>query len=372
MDGGDRLPLHHFSPPNNYNFKIQKMKVEVSNLKIRYDKDGNRTANKFNPATWKLSQSTMKAFEQYENGDLCGIVFRELMMNYNLKSQSGEAAQKGQYFEYLATGAAPAYGDSVPEPERYKRSGSASDGRVYTTGEIKPDWILPVLQAQNFKAYLKHWGMKILKAGLKVAREGAHGNIDIIVQVDHAHWDEVVQSYTVHDMGKDYFQVNPAMPSREECRWMDEYGAVHEGCIVVDLKYSALLYDKWNDAGWDLDRLAEKQDTMLQAKHYSWLTGGLPFFFWVFSSVDEDSRIIRVLFDDHTLNDHADQAKAVIKKIVSAMSMDEPESPAFPVSPQRKGGLVMPPPMRDCIACPLKDECIHRALVPRIYAIQLS
>ena len=347
------------------------MKVEVKNLEIRYDAKGDRTTNKFNTLTWKLSQSTMKAFQQYEQGNLCGIVFRELFLNYNLKSKSGEAAQKGQYFEFLATGGLPAYGDGVPEPERYKRSGTAGDGRVYNVGEIKPDWQLPVLQAENFKAYLKHFGMKILKAGLKVAREGAHGNIDIIIQVDADHWDEIVRSYVTHDMGTDYFQVNPSMPSREECRWMDENGVVHEGCIVVDLKYSALLYDKWNDAGWDLDRLAEKYDTILQAKHYSWLTGGLPFFFWVFSSVDEDNRIIRVLFNDDSLNKHASQVQSVIKKIQSAMRMDEPANPAFPVSPQRQGSTVMPPPMRDCIECPLNAECLHRALAPRIYAIQV-
>ena len=357
------------------------MKVEVKNLQIRFNDLGMRTYNKFNPATWKLSQSTMKAFQQYESGDLCGILFRELYLNYNLKSVSGEAAQKGHYFEYLATGSMPAYGDAVPEPERYKRSGTAGDGRVYREGEVKPDWILPALQAANFKGYLSHWGMKIMKAGMKVAREGAHGNIDIIIQVDAEHWDEVVGSYVTHDFGTDTMTFDSSAPRREECRWMDENGVVHEGCIVVDLKYSGLLYDKWNDAGWDLDRLAEKYDTILQAKHYAWLTGGLPFFFWVFSSVDEDSRMIRVLFDDQTLNNHAVQVAATIKKITSAMRMDEPANPAFPVSPLRNNGMglskaqgstVMPPPMRDCVACPLKDECIHRAKAPRIYAVQVS
>ena len=48
------------------------MKVETKNLRIRTNAAGMRTENKFNAATWKLSQSTMKAYQQYENGDLCG------------------------------------------------------------------------------------------------------------------------------------------------------------------------------------------------------------------------------------------------------------------------------------------------------------
>jgi len=358
------------------------MKVETKNLRIRTNEAGMRTENKFNAATWKLSQSTMKAYQQYENGDLCGIVFRELYLNYNLKSMSGEAAQKGHLFEYRATGSEPTYGDKVPDEERYKTNGKTPDGtRSWVAGEIKPDWLLPNVQALNFKAYLTHLGMKILKAGMKVAREGAHGNIDIIIQVDADHWEEVVGSYVTHHFGTDTMTFDSSAPRREDCKWMDENGVVHEGCIVVDLKYSGLLYDKWNDAGWDLDRLAEKYDTILQAKHYAWLTGGLPFFFWVFSSVDEDSRMIRVLFDDQTLNKHAVQVHKTIKKITSAMRMDEPNNPAFPVSPLRnretatsdgESRVVMPPPMRDCVACPLKDECIHRAKAPRIYAVQVS
>ncbi len=351
---------------------IFKMKVETKNLRIRTNSAGMRTENKFNAATWKLSQSTMKAYQQYENGDLCGIVFRELYLNYNLKSESGEAAQKGHYFEFLATGSMPAYGDAVPEPELYKRNGEASDGRKYYVGEVKPDWILPKIQADNFQAYMKHFGISILRAGVKQARDGAHGNIDVIARVSKEQWPNVVQSYVQRDMGTDYFQVNPSLPEWEECTWTDENGVLHMGCIVIDLKYSAEIYEKWRDTGWDLDRLAEKSDTMIQAKHYSWLTGGLPFFFWVFSSTDEDSRLIHVLFDDDTLNQHAAQVKATIKKITSAMVMDSPAYPAFPVSPQRKGEQVMPPPMRDCINCPLKDECQHRAKFPRIYAVQVS
>ena len=59
------------------------MKVETKNLRIRTNDAGMRTENKINAATGKLSQSNKKAYQQYENGDVCGIGFHELYRNYN-------------------------------------------------------------------------------------------------------------------------------------------------------------------------------------------------------------------------------------------------------------------------------------------------
>lgn len=344
------------------------MEIDEKKLIRRKDATGTPTQNKFNAETWRLSQSTMKAWQQTREGRLCPIVFKEYCLTNNLYSESGEAAKKGVYFEYMATGSVSPYDPTIPVPEKYQKSGTAGDGRQYFAGETKPEWIIPEIQANNFHNALKAMGMRIIDRGAKIAHDGAHGNLDLILQVDRDRWDEHVNSYLIQEM----FTLTPMIasdgPTWEECTWRNSLGQVHHGCIVVDLKFTGLLYDKWQDAGWDLDRLSEKTDTLLQGKHYHWLSGGLPFFFWVFSAKDEDSKMIRLLFPPGTVEAHTQEVANAVKLIRSQMAMDSPTSPAFWTL---MDGRKYVPTLKDCQQCPLRDECPKRATVPRIYAVQV-
>lgn len=344
------------------------MEIDEKKLKRRKDANGNPTQFKFNPDTWRLSQSTMKAWQQTREGRLCPIVFKEYCLTNNLYSESGKAAQLGVYFEYMATGSVSPYNPEIPKPEKYQKSGTATDGRQYFAEELKPEWVLADVQASNFREALKAMGMRIIDTGAKIAHDGAHGNLDLILQVCRDRWDEHINTYLMQEM----FEVTQMMatdgPTWEECTWRDQLGQTHYGCIVVDLKYTGLMYDKWQDAGWDLDRLYEKTDTLSQGKHYHWLSGGLPFFFWVFSSKDEDSKIIRLLFPEGTVQAHTDEVANAVKLIRSQMAMDTETHPAFMTL---KNGRKYIPTLKDCQQCPLRDECSHRAKVPRIYAISV-
>jgi len=352
--------------PSPYNFK-SKMEIDERKLKRRLDEKGKPTQNKWDAAAWRLSQSCMKAYVQCRDGRLCPIVFKEYCLKFNIYSESGEAAKKGQYFEWLATGSKPAYGDPVPEPEVYAKGGTApSDGRQYFAGDTKPDWLLPIAQAQNFHKALESMGMRIIARGVKFGHHGAHGNFDVIIQIDENRWDEHVNTYLQQDIFSIVPRIDPDGPAWKDCKWKDEFGQVHLGCIIIDLKYSALMEDKWSDMGWNLDRLAEKSDTMLQAKHYHWLSGGLPFFFWVFSSKEEDSKIIRILFDSQVVESHTKEVARAVRDIKSEMQQDSLEHPAFMIL---KDGSKYIPTLKECHACPLNAECLHKAKGPRIYAV---
>jgi len=342
------------------------MKTEISKLELR-KVNGLPSMNKFNQSSFWLSQSTMKGHKQWANGQLCGIVYRELYLNNNLNSITGDAARLGQYFEFMATGSMPAYGDAVPEPERYSRSGSATN-YTYEKGDLKPEWRHAQLQANNFAIYCKELGFTIIQAALRVKRSDkqgnplAGGNLDIIIQVSKENWEKIVATYHEDNWGKLSEAINVKAPKWEDCKFVDAQGIEHQGCIIIDLKYSGLLYDKWHEAGWDLERLQERDDTIIQAKHYHWLSGGLPFFFWVFDSKDEDNRLIRIFFDDNVIEDHVELVTKFRDVILSSMALDSENVPAFKEQPI----------LKDCNVCPLRSNCKFRAKSPVVFGVHVQ
>jgi hypothetical protein len=334
------------------------MDIDVSKLER-----STNAGRSFDPNTFLLSQSLMKAHNQWANKGLCGIVYREYMLG-NVARSSSEEIKKGLYFEYLATGALPAYGDPVPEPEVYKNNGSTPDGkRQWARGEIKPDWLHPVLQSQAFKEQCKLLGLKLIAKGVKVRRDGSSGNLDIIFQVERERWGDFISTYHVEEFFKTMTRHALDQPKWEECVWRNpDTGEFVPGCIIVDLKYSGMLYDTWGDASWNLDKLPDNEGHILQAKHYHWMSGGLPFFFWVFSSVEMDSRLIRIYFEGSVLEKHVADVTNIRKVIVNSMKQDTPDVPAFTPRPS----------LKQCGVCPISEGCKFRAKAPKVYGVFVS
>lgn len=342
------------------------MNIETKNIALRVDKlTGLPYVSTWNPSDFWLSQSTMKAYKQHQNGELCGILFRDLCLTRILKTDTSEPAKLGQYFEWLATGSKPAYGDPVPEPERY-----SINGATWSKGDLKKDWIHPQKQAEAFLAHCKYLGLKIIAAGSyikRVDKDGnplGGGNLDIILQVDRANWDTVVGGYQVTDVDGAIRSIkSTTTPTYEQCVWTNPAdGVTHQGCIIVDLKFTGMMDTDWNGMGWNIDRLPENDDKMMQAKHYHWLSGGLPFFFWIFDSKNDDDRLIRVFFEAGAIDRHTERLAIDRKTIVAKMVMDAPDYPAF--EPQ--------PKLKDCNVCPLRISCKHRATIPNIFGIFVS
>ena len=73
----------------------------------------------------KVSQSFMKEFSNYLQGNSCGL---QLLAKYydNIQFPSSKPQRLGQYFEFQLTGALPKYGQ-VPEPDVVYK-GTAREG----------------------------------------------------------------------------------------------------------------------------------------------------------------------------------------------------------------------------------------------------
>jgi hypothetical protein len=217
-----------------------------------------------------INQSLVKDLVKYQNNQLCGLEFTN---KWILKQFGGGTKSNalGHYFEYLCTGALAKGESDAPKPD-YNKNGSLSS-----------DFELARKQSVFFHELIGKYGIELISAGDKVlADEKWIGTLDILVK-----WDSIGK-YIDFEFGED----NP------------------EHQVIIDLKYSGLLEDKWNEFGWHNDFLAKKQGTMLQAKHYKflfWKKYGFnpPFFFFVFDTKDVGKvKVIHVEIDDWELEQH--------------------------------------------------------------------
>jgi hypothetical protein len=246
--------------------------------------------------TINISQSLIKAYNDYLNENLCGIVFEKQYLTKEIESDPSEAMKLGHFFEYQATGALPRNGVE-PKPVLLK------DAKTMSV-----EYRRAAKQALNFQGYCKKLGITVLSTGKKIVKDGAEGTLDIIAGYK----------------GKE---------------------------VVIDLKYSGLLYDKWNDLGWDINALPYKEKIMIQSVHYTYLTDGMPFYFWVFSSTNEDDcELIHVNIDPDVIKAHP----IIIEKTRGMIEID------------MEMGFNPYPELVRCKKCPLFDECQYKVETPII------
>ena len=249
----------------------------------------------------KISQSLMKAHREYTNGQSCGLLFKAKYIDKSVQSYPTDAMKEGIYFEYLCTGALPRSGET-PEPER-------------TT---KGDFTAPYKRIQQssmlFKKIFSHYNIKILEKGFDLSDDEHSGVIDII-----AEWDGKV--------------------------------------VIIDLKYSGLIDDKWSPMGWLEEALPEKHGLMMQGVHYKMLANDIlgiedvPFFYFVFNSKDPtDVKIIRQNIDPDKMFFH----KADIQRCKDQLEKD------------LYNGFNALPDYRVCKDCPLFDTCEQKAPMPLV------
>ena len=146
---------------------------------------------------------------------------------------------------------------------------------------------------------------------------------------------------------------------------LDIWGKVMGKPAIVDLKYSGLLYDRWNALGWDLDQLPYNDRIMIQSVQYKLLVSeelgiGLDefdFYFLVFNQkTPRDAKFIRVVIDDSQYYQHKDNVDLVLEAVHS-MDIDEDFTPV--------------PSFKNCESCPtaLRDICPFKQVVPEIVEV---
>lgn len=208
--------------------------------------------------TMKISQSLMKDLQDYLNHQMCGLVFKARHVDH-LQGNTSEAMLLGQYFEYIATGQLPKYGNE-PIP------------RLLKSGELSEPFKKAHESALYSKAIIQALNIDIKETGMDIEFENKKGTLDIF-----AYWD-----------GKP---------------------------CIIDYKYTGLLDNRWDEKGWDVETLSDKPKLMIQAVHYKYILEQImgeevDFYFFLFSSKNPtDVRVVKVIIDDLTQMRHLEDIK---------------------------------------------------------------
>jgi len=267
-----------------------------------------------------INQSLVKDLVKYQKKELCGLIFQNkwVLKQYGKGTKSNSL---GHYFEWLCTGALAKGEEEAPKPEYTKK------------GELTADFQVAQKQAVYFKEVISNYGIELLTAGEKVIAEDTWvDTIDI-----KARWNSVFDDDLIFKDAN-----NP------------------ENIVIIDLKYSGLLEDKWSEFGWHNDFLHKKEGTMLQAKHYKflfWKKYGYnpPFFFFVFDNKHErECKIIYVDISEKDLELHEiflNKAKVYLERQIE------------------KGFL--PIPRYDmCKSCAYSQWCSFKKEIPPIVVVK--
>lgn len=257
-----------------------------------------------------ISQSFLKEFNSYKLGQTCGLQVKAKYIDNTYPRTSSEVMELGNFFEFMATGSLPRDGHIPVAKVVYKDTPKQRLDDKYQKA---------MDSALFFKKIIKHYGIEIKETGKVVTQDGMTGILDIYAEWNGRH-------------------------------------------CIIDTKYSGLLYDRWNEMGWDIDSLPEKHNLMLQPVQYKILMSlelGIPvedidFYFFIFSSSNpNDAKIIKVVNDESTIEQHH-LAISYVKRELS-----KPVDVVFKPKPE----------LLRCFDCALKEQCDFRVEVPKIQEV---
>jgi hypothetical protein len=257
----------------------------------------------------RISQSLIKNYVDYMNGKECGVFFKAYYVDKDSEArrEPSDTMKLGIYFEYLCTGALPKDGQ-IPEPEMsYK--GKANE-------KMSAPYERATESAKVFKRIIEHYGIKIISVGKLYDHDdmNINGVVDIV-----AEWDGQL--------------------------------------VFIDLKYSGLIDDKWNEMGWETESLHMKDSLMIQGVHYKLLAEkceniyDIPFYYFVFDSKDPNNvKIIKQEVDESKKQSHVMAIHNITGKLKSDI----------------QNGFTPLPSLSRCSSCPIAHKCEHKIDVPLI------
>jgi hypothetical protein len=295
----------------------------------------------------KVSQSLIKGLQDYILGKECGYVFKAKYLDsrFDLFPPS-DAQNVGAWFEYMATGSIPKNG-AVPQPEYMKRNKDENGNP-----ELTAPYRLMKKQVDNFNKMIEMYGFEILRVGEDV---------------------KVLLPNSMEEFGFEVFLTGTLdIRARATKDIYAEYGefrkkkkvlVAKEGqVVIIDLKATGLLEDKWSEFGWQLDNLGNKTKLITQPIHYKYIDmlnfgEEPPFLFLLFSTTNElDARIIDFRLDESTFDRHLDDIKNTVLRVAEI----------------NKYGVKALPNLKKCTECPLAPNCQFKAEVPPISVFYLD
>ncbi len=249
-----------------------------------------------------LSQSTMKAFQDYAKGNICGLLMEaSITRHVNLYPHTA-AMTAGEIFEYWATGQTN-YSGEVPDTDiLYKENGDLS--KLGAT--VKE-------QVAMFKKWMRKRGFNRVKTGKRYRKETEDYRASVLP--------DVVCKRSKKD-------------------------------VSIDLKLSD-PNNKFGDFAWHNDTLRYRNNLLIQAKQ-NYLILGLDyeFYFYVASQRNGHTASSRkIVFKDleKTVAEHEEELTKVYRSIVFLLE---------------NNGFVARPAPDKCMDCPLAKECEKYTDVP--------
>lgn len=258
----------------------------------------------------KINQSLIKSLNDYINQKECGLLFKAKYIDKDPAAYGSptDAMKTGIYFEYLCTGALPK-NNEIPIPDVVYK-GTAKE-------KLSAPYERAVQSSMLFKQIVEHYNIKIIEQGKDISNERISGVIDIF-----AEWN-----------GKP---------------------------CIIDLKYSGLIDDKWNEMGWDLESLPMKDSICIQAVHYKLLAEevlgiqDIPFYFFVFSSSDPyNIKIIEMVIDPDKYENHRNDIDKIIYNLEIMIA----------------NGFKAYPSLTKCNSCPIKSQCKSAIDYPKVEVV---
>lgn len=265
------------------------------------------------PSIPKLSQSLIKSLFKYKMDEECGLLIYASYFE-NINFPSSEAQELGNYFEYKATGQLP-------------RDNHTPQAKLLKNGNPSLPYARMDKQVENFQYLMKRLNFDIEQTGFSFTNPKYSGIADII-------------------------GIDKNIKSKD----------VYKKRIIIDLKTSGLLNDKWSEFGWADESIEQKDNLLIQAIHYKilakyeWGIDDIPFYFMVFSTKNDwEYKVFKINVDEVTYQQH-------YANLLNAKKyLDE----------QIEKGFMAKPSLERCHTCPIKETCLQSADIPSIQEVYI-
>lgn len=277
--------------------------------------------NKF--PEFNISNSLLKAYEDYQFGNMCGVLFKEIYLTKSAQTEPSEAMLLGQYFEYMSTGQMP-------------RNGIAPQPSILKNGNLSADYERANMQSILFKNAFDYYGFELIETGTVL-------KFDMVVENKIEETKTIIKTKGILDILA--------------------YNKLTEKKAIIDLKYSGLMDNRFEETSWDIDTMIQKPSKRMkilkQAIFYKWLwfqlyNEEIDFYFFVHSSKSTDHRIFYI--------------NIPIEKVSSFGN--EIFERYFSLKADWNDGFEAKPDFQECKECPVK-ECASRIKTARIYQVDL-
>lgn len=275
----------------------------------------------------KVGQSMLKDYRAYHAGEECGLRFNSKHIAKTYPNDTGDAAALGHYLEFLLFKTVPTHMKKegrIPQPEFMVSALKDVTSKKRTMESLTVDDMLAPYREVHRKAkivqqYLDEMKVTIVRTDTDYQNEWGRGLVDV-------------------EMKGEFF----GDPNEE---------------VIVDLKYSGLTDNIWDDWGFGFEKQNQLDYHGTQGRQYHLLTGKRFFFLLVSSSAKNDTaEFVECKFSDESLIKHRDEALYVREKVEFEKSI----------------GFVARPNLIRCNGCMLKATCSSRAKVPSIRVVNFG